>query len=101
MRDDGQSQLGSAEGSAAVGKSPVGAAPTAVGQSAGAGLTAVREMICVTDVRGISEQWDADKLQCQLTLVRRGISQISQGGLERKVRTSATWRQGTKHLATA
>ena len=46
MRDDGQSESGSAEGSATVGKSPAEAGPTALGQSpAGVGPTAVRETI--------------------------------------------------------
>lgn len=45
-RDNGRSESGSAEGSAAVGEIPQGAGPTSVGQSpAGAGPTAVRETI--------------------------------------------------------
>ena len=45
-RDNGRSEFGSAEGSAAVGESPEGAGPTAVGQRpARAGPTAVRETI--------------------------------------------------------
>ena len=44
LRDNGQSEFGSAEGSAAVGESPAGAGRTVVGQTpAGAGSTAVRE----------------------------------------------------------
>ena len=54
----------------------------------------------MTDVLGILEQMDEDKLD-QLKLVRRGISQTSQGGLEREVHTPARLRQGTWHLATA
>ena len=45
-RHNGQSESGSAEGSAAVGESPEGAGRIAAGQSpAGAGPTAAREMI--------------------------------------------------------
>ena len=45
-RDNGRSDSGTAEGSAAVGESPEGAGPTAVGQRpARAGPTAVRETI--------------------------------------------------------
>ena len=45
-RDNGRSDSGTAEGSAAVGESPDGAGPTAVGQRpARAGPTAVRETI--------------------------------------------------------
>ena len=53
-RNTGRSESGGAEGSAAVGKSPEGAGPTALRQSlVGAGPTAVRETIFVTEVCGI------------------------------------------------
>ena len=56
MRDGGQSESGSAEGSAVVGESLAAAGPAAVGQSpAGAGPLYERRF-CVTEVRGTSEQ---------------------------------------------
>ena len=89
-RDNSRSESGSVEGSAAVGESPEGAGPTAVGQNpAGAGPTAVRRRVYVTEVCGISERRDTGKLLFLSRLVQRGISQTSQGGLERWVHTLA------------
>ena len=107
-RDNGRPQSGDTEGRAAVGESPGGAVPTAVRETPGEAelirdtvVTAVRETICVAEIRGISEQMNAEKLQYHLRLAQRGISQTSQGGLETGVHTPARWRQGARHLATA
>ena len=99
MRDGGQSESGSAEGSAVVGESLAAAGPAAVGQSpAGAGPTAVRETI-LRD--GGSRNFGANKLRFRLRLVQRGISQTSQEGLGRRVHVPAWWREETWYLATA
>ena len=61
---DGQSESGSSEGSAAVVESLTWAEPTAVGQSpAGAEPTSSGRRFCITDIREILGQLDAEKLQ--------------------------------------
>ena len=47
----------------------------------------------MTEDHGSSEQLDPDKLQYQLRLLQRVISQTSQGGLETRVHTPARWSQ--------
>ena len=77
--DNGRSESGSAEGSAAVGEGPEGAGPTAVGQSPeGSGPSAARETILRDGGCRISERWDTEELLFLSRLVQRGIGQTSQ-----------------------
>ena len=78
-RDNGRSESGTAEGSAAVRESPAGAGPTAVGQSPeGSGPSAARETILRDGCCRISERWDTEELLFLSRLVQRGIGQTSQ-----------------------